>query len=216
MSMRELPLKVQKEMKLYFEKNGTSESRKKDIVEKARALYKEMLYDSQEPMGVVAAQSLSEPCTQMSLDYNEKVIVKRGGVIRIIPIGMLVDKAIESRCARHPDGWEVFDAASEGICVPGITHDEMISWNPVAAFSRHKAPESMLEIRTMSGRKIVATDSHSFVVRKHNAIVPISGNELVAGDRIPSLLYLPENCVHKLETTPILSGQKFAKKYGIE
>ncbi len=199
-------------MRAYFEKNSTPESRKKEIVEKAKALYNDMLYDPQEPKGVVAAQSLSEPCTQMSLDYNEKVIVKRGGAIRILPIGMLIDKAIESGGSRYPDGWEVFDTSGDGIYVPSITPDEKIEWSPVTAFSRHKAPESMLEIRTMSGRKIVATDSHSFVVRKHNAIVPVSGNELKAGNRIPSLLYLPENCVHKLETAPILESQKFAKK----
>jgi DNA-directed RNA polymerase subunit A" len=67
MSMRDLPLKVQQEMRAYFEKNSTPESRKKEIVEKAKALYKDMLYDPQEPMGVVAAQSLSEPCTQMTM-----------------------------------------------------------------------------------------------------------------------------------------------------
>ncbi|MEK9136184.1 MAG: hypothetical protein AAB393_03600, partial [Bacteroidota bacterium] len=212
MSMRDLPLKVQHEMRVYFEKNSTPETRKKEIIEKAKALYKEMLYDPQEPMGVVAAQSLSEPCTQMSLDGSEKVIVKRDGIIRIVPIGMLIDKAVEHRCMREQDGWEVFDASVEDIFVPSITGDEKIEWKQVAAFSRHKAPESMLEIMTMSGRKIVATDSHSFVVRKHNAIVPVSGNELKAGDRIPSLLYLPENCVHKLETASILESQKFAKK----
>jgi len=212
MGMKNLPLKVQQEMRIHFEESKTPEGKRKEITEKARALYKDMVYDSQEPVGVVAAQSLSEPCTQMSLDYDEKVIVKRGGVIRVIPIGMLVDKAMKSGGRKYPDGWEVFDASGEGIHVPSITHDEKITWSPVAALSRHKAPESMLEIRTMSGRKIVATDSHSFVVRKHNAVVPVSGSELRAGDRIPSLLYLPENCVHRLETEPMLGCQRFAKK----
>jgi DNA-directed RNA polymerase subunit A" len=65
--MRELPLKVQQEMRAHFEKAGTADTKKKDVVEKAKKLYNDMVYDSQEPMGVVAAQSLSEPCTQMTM-----------------------------------------------------------------------------------------------------------------------------------------------------
>ena len=65
--MRELPLKLQSEMRAYFEKNATAEGRKKEVIERTKQLYKDMVYDPQEPMGVVAAQSLSEPCTQMTM-----------------------------------------------------------------------------------------------------------------------------------------------------
>ncbi len=210
--MKELPLKIQHELKDYFEKHNVAEAERKEITEKAKLLYRKMLYDPQEPIGVVAAQSLSEPSTQMSLDYNEKVIVKRNGTVRILPIGMLIDKVVEANASKEADGWEVADVSGEGIYVPSITADEKIEWSPVLAFSRHSAPETLLEIRTSSGRKIVATDSHSFVVRKDNKIVPVPGSELKAGCRLPSLLFLPENCIHQLDTTTILEGQKFAKK----
>ena len=65
--MREIPIKIRNEMRAYFEKNGTPEGRKKESMEKVRDLYNRMVYDPEEPMGVVAAQSLSEPCTQMTM-----------------------------------------------------------------------------------------------------------------------------------------------------
>lgn len=206
------PPNIQEEVRIYFEQNKVPKEKQDEIVRKVEEIYKRAKYDPEEAIGVVTAQSLSEPATQMSLDSSEKVIVKRGGVIRIVPISMLIDRAMEGGGCRAADGWDVLDVSGEGIYVPSITPEEKIEWSQVLAFSRHEAPESLLEICTASGRKIVATDSHSFVVRDDNRVVAISGKELKPGDRIPSLLFLPENCLHQLETMPILETQKFAKK----
>jgi DNA-directed RNA polymerase subunit A" len=62
---------------------------------------------------------------------------------------------------------------------------------------RHKSPKKLLEIKTSSGRKIVATDYHSFVIRKNNKIIPVSGKELKVGDRLPIMKFLPEIVLQK-------------------
>lgn len=210
--MHGLPLKLKNEVDEYLEKNKVSKERRERLRGIVKELYKNTIYDSQEPVGVVAAQSLSEPTTQMSLDFGEKVILKCNGIIRVIKIGEFIDKAIGSLDKKDTDGWEVCDVSDKGLFVPSLNEKEKIEWKEVKEISRHKAPETMLEIKTMSGRKIIATDSHSFVVRKENKIVPVSGKILKTGDRIPSLLFLPENCLQQLETRPILKEQKFAKK----
>ncbi len=210
--MHGLPLKLKNELNEYLEKNKVSKERRERLRGIVKELYKNTVYDSQEPVGVVAAQSLSEPTTQMSVDFGEKVILKCNGIIRIIKIGEFIDKAIGSLDKKDTDGWEVCDVSDKGLFVPGLNEKEKIEWKQVKEISRHKAPETMLEIKTMSGRKIIATDSHSFVVRKENKIVPVSGKILKTGDRIPSLLFLPENCLQQLETRPILKEQRFAKK----
>lgn len=207
-----LPLKLQNELDEYFEKNKVSKEKRERLRNTIKDLYKSIIYDSQEPVGVVAAQSLSEPTTQMSVDFNERVILKCNGVIRIIRIGEFIDKALESLDKKDIDGWEVCDISDKGLFVPSLNEKEKMEWKQVKEISRHRAPETMLEIKTMSGRKITATDSHSFVTRKGNRIVPVPGNILKIGDRIPSLLFLPENCLQQLETRPILRQQKFAKK----
>jgi len=63
----ELPGKIVQEIEEYIKKNSVSKGDQEKIWERARTLYKNSLYDSEEPVGVVAAQSLSEPATQMTM-----------------------------------------------------------------------------------------------------------------------------------------------------
>jgi DNA-directed RNA polymerase subunit A" len=65
--MKSLPLSVQKEMANYFEKEKISAEKQEKIIEAVKKLYIDSIYDPQEPVGVVAAQSLSEPATQMTM-----------------------------------------------------------------------------------------------------------------------------------------------------
>lgn len=65
--MKSLPLSVQKEMLDYFEKHKIPMDKQEKIIESVKKLYINSIYDPQEPVGVVAAQSLSEPATQMTM-----------------------------------------------------------------------------------------------------------------------------------------------------
>ncbi len=208
----ELPFKILDAIEKYSSEKKLSDSDKSKLIEKARGIYLKSTYDSQEPLGVVAAQSLSEPTTQMSLDYSEKVIIKHQGMITVAPIGEFIDSTMQKIGKENAEGWEVCDVSSHDLYVPSITAQEKIEWNQVKELSRHKSPESLLAIRTLSGRKIVATDSHSFFVRKNNQIIPVSGKDLQAGERLPSIAFLPENCVQEIQTSEIISRQKFIKK----
>ena len=62
-----LPVKLMEEVKLYFEENKIPKDKQDDIMEKVKAIYKKTTYDQEEPIGVVTAQSLSEPATQMTM-----------------------------------------------------------------------------------------------------------------------------------------------------
>lgn len=65
--MERLPPSVRKEVEDYFSYNKVSEERKRKIAEVVRRLYSKSSYDPEEPIGVVGAQSLSEPATQMTM-----------------------------------------------------------------------------------------------------------------------------------------------------
>jgi DNA-directed RNA polymerase subunit A" len=199
--MIEIPEKIRDEIAEYAYKEGLTESQKAELLAKVRSLYSNVRYDREEAVGVVTAQSLSEPATQMSLDAKEKVIIKRGDMISITEIGQFVDIMLEKIAIKESDGWEISDVSGLGIFVPSITQDEKIVWKRVLAVSRHSSPEKLIKINTASGRQIVATDCHSFIVRKENRIVPIAGKDLKCGDRIPVIRYLPENCVQSIETS---------------
>jgi DNA-directed RNA polymerase subunit A" len=65
--MERIPEKTMEEIERYFEQNKVSKDKQERIKETVRKLYSNASYDAEEPVGVVAAQSLSEPATQMTM-----------------------------------------------------------------------------------------------------------------------------------------------------
>ncbi len=139
-----------------------------------------------EAIGIVTAESFGEPGTQMSCRADEKIIVKIRNKIKIKKIGKFVDSVIEARgsFALNEDS-EIAPLHELEVYVPSLNKDEKIEWKRVIECSRHRAPQKLVTIRTTSGRSITCTDNHSFVTRINNAVVPINGKNLKAGDRIP-------------------------------
>lgn len=66
-NMDRLPLKIRDEVEDYCKRKGLDEDKRKEILEKVRHFYKMSMYDPEEAVGVVTAQSLSEPATQMTM-----------------------------------------------------------------------------------------------------------------------------------------------------
>lgn len=197
--------KIMKVFEEYCKMNNITGKEKEKKLKKMKEIIKKYIYEPCEAIGIIAAQSISEPATQMSLDYNEKVIVKKDDVIKIVKIGDFID-SIVNLLGFQAEGWDVYDMSRDDIFVPSITESEGIEWKKIKACSRHEAPETLIKIKTRSGREITATDSHSFVVRKNNSITPTTGSDLNLGDRIPVMRYLPENCIGSIETKSLFSG----------
>lgn len=65
--MTTLPPNIQKEVDAYLAANPMPESDKKKFLENVQRVYKRAQYSPEEPIGVVTAQSLSEPATQMTM-----------------------------------------------------------------------------------------------------------------------------------------------------
>ena len=213
MSEATLPSKIRKEVEEYAHSRGISGDRLKRLLEKVRAVYQGVVYNPEEPIGVVTAQSLSEPSTQMSLNSKEKIIVKHDGVIKIVPIGEFIDKTMKKFGKREEaDGWEVCDVSGKALLALSLNNNEKIEEREIKELSRHPSPEKILEIKTRSGRKIRATDSHSFVIRKNNRIIPVSGKQLKLGDRLPSMMFLPENCLQEIKIQTLIGEQSYVKK----
>lgn len=161
-------------------------------------------------VGVVAAQSLGEPGTQMCIDGSERIIIKRNGRIEIWRIDEFTNYGIENFGCKKEGPYEIVEIGEE-VYVPVLDADEKVKWNRLISCNRSKAPAKLMLVRTASGRKIFATDFHSFVIRKDNRIVPVAGKMLKVGDRIPALKYLPENCVHSIQTLELLPEHEQGK-----
>lgn len=65
--MPDVPFKIVREIEEYIKKEKLSEQKSREIMDLLREVYSHTIYDPDEPVGVVAAQSLSEPTTQMTM-----------------------------------------------------------------------------------------------------------------------------------------------------
>lgn len=62
-----IPPKIQEEIETYIKQTNMPESKQAAFRERLALLYSKFLYSPEEPIGVVTAQSLSEPATQMTM-----------------------------------------------------------------------------------------------------------------------------------------------------
>jgi len=196
----------------WCKENNIAGKQKEAKLKQLEEIFKRASFEPGEAIGVITAQSISEPATQMSIDASENVILKHNEIITIANIGEFADSIIESIGNSAEDDWDVADTSSQNLFVPSITEDEKVKWKRVLAVSRHPAPPYLIKLKTSSGRQIIATDSHSFVIRKSNKIVPVSGSMLKVGDKIPSLKFLPETCIESLEINSFIETSSQAIK----
>jgi len=170
--------------------------------------FKEALCPAGEMVGIIAAQSIGEPSTQLSCAKNTCVRILSGNdLLRGSyngDIGSFVDALMEN----HKD--KVMDLGNDSTAlylpqdyyVIGVGDDEKTSWRRILEVSRHPAHGGMVTAKTRSGRQTTATLSHSFLKRtKEGKIVPIEGSKLKIGDRIPVARRIPviENPLTEVE-----------------
>ncbi|MBI2141995.1 intein-containing DNA-directed RNA polymerase subunit A'', partial [Candidatus Woesearchaeota archaeon] len=187
-----------------------SDAKLREVLDRVYKEYCQMKAEPGESVGLVSAESIGEPGTQMSLDYGEKVIVKTEKGIRTVKIGEFIDKAFETfNPGKINRDSEALPTNAE-IRVPALSQDEKVEWKKITALSRHKSPEKLLRITTRSGRKITATPYHSFVIRQNNRIIPVSGSELNKGERIPVVRELrTEKSTNSIELSEYLPKEKY-------
>jgi len=186
----DLPRRLKERVYDTITDNGASPEQAQDITTAVESEYLDNRVDPLDPVGTVSAQSIGEPGTQMSIPYDEEVLVRQGGKTSVVEIGSLTDSLLESHETRSADGHEVA-LAPEELEVPSLDSDERITWKPVEEVSRHETPDELLRFKLESGRTIQATKAHSFVTRQNNEVVPVTGAELEAGDWLPVVGELP-------------------------
>lgn len=214
-----LPEKIINDLKSAFKEFKLTESQRKKATDLVIDIYKKSCFEPGEAVGIVSAQSISEPGTQMCTDFNERIIVKLDNDIKIVKIGEFIDKKIKRMGYEKINEYEVCDIPkNENIFVLGLDSNEKVKWEKVISCNRHESPKQLIRIKTRSGRQITATDFHSFVTRKNNKIISIGGKDLKIGDRIPTIRYLPENCNEFINFTnflPLPFRENLIKKDGL-
>ena len=146
-----------------------------------------------ENVGILAAQSLGEPSSQLSCEKS--TLIRISGCENYSgTIGDFIDKLLDSNKSHVI----VLDNNSH---ILNLNNDYKIiatsttgftSWKKITQISRHPANGGLVKVTTRSGRTTVATLSHSFLRKTIDSIVPIKGSELKIGMQIPVAKYIPE------------------------
>lgn len=177
------------------------------LIETIILTYKRAIVNPGEMVGIVAAQSIGEPTTQMSLVYSENIwcqkINKMSGKKSsiVIKIGELCDKIIEENPGMtlntgHEDSVEtLLDNLEDEYYIIGVDSEEKTHWNKISHVSRHPVNGGLVKVKTRSGREVTTTLSHSHLIRNNNTVEPIRGDKLCVGMRIPVAKHVDNNFI---------------------
>ena len=145
-----------------------------------------------EQVGIIAAQSIGEPSTQMSNVYDTIVVISQpNGENYFGPVGAFMDALLEKHSVL-PIHEQTSILDLPGYKIASVSKDEKVSWAPISQFSRHPANGGLVKVVTKSGRTTTATLSHSFLKRSPKGVVPVLGSDLKLGMRIPIAKTIPE------------------------
>ena len=140
-----------------------------------------------EQVGIIAAQSIGEPSTQMSASRHTFVQVSRKGENHVGAVGEFIDKILLDNADHVIEIGKdsvVLDLA-EDYYIIGVSNDEKTSWKRISQVSRHPANGGLVKVTTKSGRSTTATLTHSFLKRTEKGVEPILGSDLKVGMRVP-------------------------------
>ena len=152
-----------------------------------------------EMVGIIGAQSLGQPLTQMSTTGSARVIIynSKTNETSYLRIGDFIDELINNNNAVEldiPSNCELKSQlldTSDTYHILGVSDDEHVSWNMISQVSRHPANGKLMRVKTRSGRVTTTTLTHSHLKRSVNGVVPVPGSELSVGDRIPVAVNIP-------------------------
>jgi len=145
-------------------------------------------------VGIIAAQSIGEPATQMSSSKDSLIVLQNDKNLKYYgTIGSICDSILDQNKDKLIviGNDSVVLSLEDNYYIVGVSQDEKTSWKRISEISRHPANGGMVEVVTRTGRKTKATLTHSFLKRSEEGIVPVLGSDLKVGMRIPIARMIP-------------------------
>jgi SpoVK/Ycf46/Vps4 family AAA+-type ATPase len=109
-----------------------------------------------------------------SLPYDEKILIRKNGLIQLEEIGKIVENGEDVEVACFDENFKV-------------------TFKKIKDFIKHKTTGKLFEIKTKSGRKIRVTEYHSLFTLTENGLESKRTDELKVGSFIAIPNILPEN-----------------------
>jgi DNA-directed RNA polymerase beta' subunit len=187
-------------------------------------MYKRAIVAPGEMVGMIAAQSIGEPTTQLTLNsvaYDTELLLRVNNAIQVVKIGEYIDNYIPkaAKGEDHPNNTKlVYVNDDEEVYVPSVDEDGNTSWKRVEALTRHPVvnldgTNTVLRVTTKDGRSVIATKAKSFLtIDDNNKLVATNGSELKVGDYLPvniRAFEMPES-VRDFDLSTILKKSEYA------
>jgi DNA-directed RNA polymerase beta' subunit len=187
-------------------------------------MYKRAIVAPGEMVGMIAAQSIGEPTTQLTLNsvaYDTELLLRVNNAIQVVKIGEYIDNYIPkaAKSEDHPNDTKlVYVNDDEEVYVPSVDEDGITSWKRVEALTRHPVvnldgTNTVLRVTTKDGRSVIATKAKSFLtIDDNNKLVATNGSELKVGDYLPvniRAFEMPES-VRDFDVSTILKKSEYA------
>lgn len=170
------------------------------IVDQIKYRFFDSLVHPSEMVGVVAAQSIGEPSTQLvlnSVSYDTEILLNFDGLLKRVKIGEYIDQQMERdlKIEEHPHDTKLAWLDSP-VTILSCDDSGKVAWKRVEAVTRHPVvnkdgTNTVLKVTTQSGRTVIATKGKSFLKRIDNKIVQTDGEDLRVGDYLPVSTILP-------------------------
>lgn len=187
-------------------------------------MYKRAIVAPGEMVGMIAAQSIGEPTTQLTLNsvaYDTELLLRVNNAIQVVKIGEYIDNYIPkaAKSEDHRNNTKlVYVNDDEEVYVPSVDEDGNTSWKRVEALTRHPVvnldgTNTVLRVTTKDGRSVIATKAKSFLtIDDNNKLVATNGSELKVGDYLPvniRAFEMPES-VRDFDVSTILKKSEYA------
>jgi DNA-directed RNA polymerase beta' subunit len=154
--------------------------------------YNKNIIQPGEHAGVLSAQAMGEPVSQMSEVYDTLVHIYNSEqeTIEKIKIGEFIDRLMKENADKVIELPEyknstVLDIPKDKYKIINVSSKEKTNWQNIEQISKHPANGKLISVKTRSGRINKSTLSHSYLKRTKNSIIDVKGSELKVGDRIP-------------------------------
>jgi DNA-directed RNA polymerase beta' subunit len=158
--------------------------------------YKRALVAPGEMVGMIAAQSIGEPTTQMTLNsvtFETPIIVRDSeGKINKYPIGEFIEEKINiaKKIEYYDDKDTTYAEVEKYYEIPSCDEKGNILWKRIEAVTKHPVinkdgTNTMLKITTHEEREVIVTKAKSLLKLINGKIVPVNGDSLKVGDYLP-------------------------------
>jgi len=167
------------------------------IIQTIQTQYYDSLIQPGEMVGPIAAQSIGEPATQMTLNsvtYETPILIKnKDNQILKYEIGDFTTNMINRVSTENIQKLKndtTYAECDDDYLIESSNENGDIVWSKVIAVTKHPVinkdgTNTMLEIKTKGNRAVIATKAKSFLQCVDGKILPVNGDELKVGDYLP-------------------------------